>query len=96
MLSRSDPPPLIIRCAAGTLGPLDQSERLHQALKKAGAGGLFSKVEGAGHGAFRNPDGAYRFRQFLDNHVWTTLGGDSPRAGACVREGTRKPMNLGT
>jgi len=68
-VSRDDPPFLIIHGDQDPLIPINQSERFHEALKKAGIESLFFKVQGAGHGGFRNPEVAKRIRQFFDKHL---------------------------
>ena len=68
-VSAHAPPFLIIHGDRDPLVPFNQSELLHAALKKAGVECLFVRVEGAGHGGFRNPEIAKRIRQFFDKHL---------------------------
>ena len=49
--------------------PHNQSERLHKALKDAGANSLFVTVQGGGHGGFANPEIPRRIRQFFDKNL---------------------------
>ena len=48
--SKSDPPFLIMHGDADPGVPLEQSQKLHQALKKAGVDSTLTIIEGAGHG----------------------------------------------
>ena len=68
-ISRDDPPFLIFHGTEDPLVPLNQSERLAEALKAAGVPCTFVKVVGAGHGGFRTPEVGRRIRQFLDKHL---------------------------
>jgi enterochelin esterase-like enzyme/acetyl esterase/lipase len=68
-VSKDDPPFLIIHGNDDQTVPFNQSERLHKALKEAGVESLFVKVEGGGHGGFRNPELSRRIRQFFDKHL---------------------------
>jgi acetyl esterase/lipase len=68
-VSKDDPPFLIIHGDKDMTVPIDQSERLAKALKALGVEVLFVKVEGGGHGGFRNPEIPRRVRQFFDKHL---------------------------
>lgn len=68
-VSKDDPPFLIFHGDKDPLVPYNQSERLHEALGKAGVPSLFVKVEGGGHGGFRGPEVPRRVRQFFDKHL---------------------------
>ena len=68
-VSKDDPPFLIIHGDKDMTVPFDQSERLTKALKGSGVEVLFIKVEGGGHGGFRNPEIPRRVRQFFDKHL---------------------------
>ncbi len=68
-VSKDDPPFLIIHGDKDMTVPFDQSERLTKALKASGVDVLFIKVEGGGHGGFRNPELPRRVRQFFDKHL---------------------------
>jgi len=68
-VSRDDPPFLIIHGDKDMTVPFDQSERLTKALKESGVDVLLVKVEGGGHGGFRNPEIPRRIRQFFDKHL---------------------------
>jgi acetyl esterase/lipase len=68
-VSKDDPPFLIIHGDKDMIVPYDQSERLTKALKAAGVDVLLVKVEGGGHGGFRNPEIPRRVRQFFDKHL---------------------------
>jgi acetyl esterase/lipase len=68
-VSKDDPPFLIIHGDNDQTVPFNQSERLAKALKDAGVDVLFVKVEGGGHGNFRNPEVQKRIKQFFDKHL---------------------------
>jgi acetyl esterase/lipase len=68
-VSKDDPPFLIIHGDKDMTVPFAQSERLTKALKASGVDVLFIKVEGGGHGGFRNPELPRRARQFFDKHL---------------------------
>jgi acetyl esterase/lipase len=68
-VSKDDPPFLIIHGDKDMTVPFDQSDRLTKALKESGVDVLFIKVEGGGHGGFRNPEIPRRVRQFFDKHL---------------------------
>jgi acetyl esterase/lipase len=68
-VSKDDPPYLIIHGDKDMTVPFDQSVRLTKALKEKGVDVLFIKVEGGGHGGFRNPELARRSRLFFDKHL---------------------------
>ena len=68
-VSKGDPPFLIIHGDKDPTVPFDQSDRLARALKASGVDVRLVKVEGGGHGGFRNPELARRTRQFFDKHL---------------------------
>jgi acetyl esterase/lipase len=68
-VSKDDPPFLIIHGDKDMTVPYAQSERLTKALKASGVDVLFIKVEGGGHGGFRNPELPRRARQFFDKQL---------------------------
>ena len=68
-VTRDDPPFLLIHGDKDPTVPFDQSERLTKALKESGVEVLFVKVEGGGHGGFRNPEIPARIRRFFDKHL---------------------------
>jgi acetyl esterase/lipase len=68
-VSKDDPPFLIIHGDKDPTVPFDQSERLAKALKTSGVEVWFIKVEGGGHGGFRNPELPRRIRQFFDKNL---------------------------
>jgi acetyl esterase/lipase len=68
-VSKDDPPFLIIHGDKDMTVPFDQSEKLTKALKASGVDVLFIKVEGGGHGGFRNPEVFKRVRQFFDKNL---------------------------
>jgi dipeptidyl aminopeptidase/acylaminoacyl peptidase len=51
--------------------PIRQSERLTEALKKAGVEVRFVRKEGAGHGgpAFQNDETRKMYEEFFDKHL---------------------------
>jgi acetyl esterase/lipase len=75
-VSRDDPPFLIFHGTEDPLVPLNQSERLAEALKAAGVPCTFVKVVEAGHGGFRTPEVGRRVRQFFDKHLRDQPGGE--------------------
>lgn len=68
-VSRDDPPFLILHGTEDPLVPLNQSERLAEALEAAGVPCYFARVVGGGHGQFRRPGVGVRIRQFLDKYL---------------------------
>jgi acetyl esterase/lipase len=68
-VSRDDPPFLILHGTEDPLVPVNQSERLAEALKAAGVPCTFVRVVDAGHGGFRSPEVGRRIRQFFDKHL---------------------------
>jgi acetyl esterase/lipase len=68
-ITKDDAPFLIIHGDKDMTVPFDQSVRLTKALKDKGVDVLFIKVEGGGHGGFRNPELARRSRLFFDKHL---------------------------
>lgn len=67
-VSKDDPPFLLMHGSEDPLVPYNQSERLAEALTKAGCEPIFVKVQGAGHG-FGGPQVARRVEQFLQKHL---------------------------
>lgn len=76
-VDRDDPPFLIVHGTADPVVPIRQSEKLHAALRAAGAASTLIKVERAGHG-FNAPDLDVdpppteiqrRVRAFFDEHL---------------------------
>ncbi|MHB1556560.1 MAG: prolyl oligopeptidase family serine peptidase, partial [Isosphaeraceae bacterium] len=93
-VSRDDPPFLIIHGTDDPLVPINQSERLADALKAAGVSCAFYRVLGGGHGHFRRPEVERRIKQFLDKHlrdqpVGELTGGDILRDTSKIQ--TRQP-----
>lgn len=68
-VTADDPPFLIIHGSKDMTVPFDQSERLHEALEKAGVSSLFIPVNEGGHGGFRSPELERRTRLFFDRHL---------------------------
>ena len=66
--TKDDPPFLILHGDKDDVVPYNQSERMDEALKKAGASSVLVKVEGAGHG-FGGEEINRRVRQFFDKHL---------------------------
>lgn len=71
--SKDDPPFLIQHGDADPLVPVEQSEILADALKKAGSSVQFEILHGAGHGGpqFQSPDNIKRVRRFFDETLRT-------------------------
>lgn len=68
-VSADDPPVLIVHGADDRIVPFDQSVKLDAALRAAGVSSVLIRVEGGGHGGFRNPEINARVRAFFDRHL---------------------------
>ncbi len=70
-VSKDDVPFLILHGAADPGVPVDQSERLHAALKTAGVESTLKLIPGAGHGGkeFDSPESRALIQAFLDRHL---------------------------
>jgi len=70
-VSKDDVPFLIMHGTADTSVPVDQSERLHAALKAAGVESTLKLLPGAGHGGkeFDSPESRALIQAFLDKHL---------------------------
>ncbi len=68
-VTRDAPPFLIIHGTKDPLVPFQQSELLAKALRDAGASAVLIPVDGGGHGNFRNPEVARRYRSFFNKHL---------------------------
>ena len=68
-VSKDDSPFLIIHGDMDSLVPYHQSVLLNDALKEAGVPVTFYKVEGGGHGWFRDPKVPELTRAFLEKHL---------------------------
>lgn len=68
-VSRDDPPFLFLHGTKDPAVPFQQSELLHQALRKAGVASVLAPVEGAGHGGFPAAEVAKRLRDIFDKHL---------------------------
>ena len=68
-VSKDDPPLLIIHGDQDKLVPYQQSVLLKDALEAVGARVTFYKVEGGGHGWFRDPKVPELTRAFLEKHL---------------------------
>ena len=67
-VTQDDPPFLIMHGDKDDVVPINQSQLLHEALKKAGVPVTCETVEGAGHG-FRGQEHIERVRRFFDEHL---------------------------
>jgi arylsulfatase A-like enzyme/dienelactone hydrolase len=67
-VSRDDPPFLILHGDQDRTVPINQSELLHDALRKAGVDSTFHVVKGAGHG-FGGPEIQEMVRSFFAKHL---------------------------
>jgi len=67
-VTKDDPPFLIMHGDKDPLVPTNQSELLHDALKKAGVDATFHVVKGAGHG-FGGPELDKMVSEFFDKHL---------------------------
>ena len=70
-VSKDDVPFLILHGTADPGVPVDQSERLHAALKAAGVESTLKLLPGAGHGGkeFDSPESRALIQGFLDKHL---------------------------
>jgi acetyl esterase/lipase len=73
-LTKDAPPYLIVHGDQDRTVPIRASERLTEALKKAGVEVQLVRKEGAGHGgtAFSNEEARKQYREFLDRHLKST------------------------
>ncbi len=68
-VSKDDSPFLIVHGDNDMTVPYNQSERLNDALRKAGVDVTFITITGGGHGGFRSEELLRRVRQFFDRHL---------------------------
>jgi acetyl esterase/lipase len=70
-ITKDDPPFLIVHGDEDKTVPIAQSERLTEALKKAGVEVTFLPMKGAGHGgpAFNNADALKTYQEFFDKYL---------------------------
>ena len=70
-VSKDDVPFLILHGTADPGVPVDQSERLHAALRAAGVESTLKLLPGAGHGGkeFDSPESRALIQTFLDRHL---------------------------
>lgn len=70
-VSKDDPPFLIMHGDQDPLVPINQSELLRDALRKAGVQVTFQPIRGAGHGGplFNTPDIRRSVDEFFDRHL---------------------------
>lgn len=85
-VSSDDPPFLLIHGTIDRTVPFNQSELLHEALKKAGVETTLVPVEGGGHGGFPPKELADRLRQFFDKHL---RGEDVAISGEPIKQNDR-------
>ena len=71
-VSKEDPPFLIVHGDQDKLVPYHQSVLLKDALKKTGVSVKFYRVEGGGHGWFRDPKVPELTKAFLEQHLKPT------------------------
>lgn len=68
-VSQDDPPFLIIHGDKDPVVPLDQSQKLHEALEKAGVKSELIIIKGGGHGGFGEQEPTESVRKFLELHL---------------------------
>ena len=68
-VSPQDPPFLIVHGDEDPLVPHQQSQLLHNALRKAGVESKLVLVKEGGHGPFRKPEQLERVLKFFDRHL---------------------------
>jgi acetyl esterase/lipase len=75
-ITKDDPPFLIVHGDADKTVQISQSERLTEALKKAGVEVTFVPLKEAGHGgpAFSNAEALTRYQEFFDKHLKKPAG----------------------
>lgn len=84
-VSKDDPPFMLLHGTNDNVVPFNQSELLHEALRKGGVESMLVPVEGAGHG-FRTNEVAQRLRQFFDKHL---RGKDVKISAEPIKQGGR-------
>ncbi len=80
-VSRDDPPFLIAHGDQDNLVPLEQSQVLYDALKRAGVEATLHIVQGGGHG-FRSPEAYAKVLEFFNRHLKPGAGRADGSAGA--------------
>ena len=88
--SKDDPPFLLIHGTSDNVVPFNQSELLHEALKRVGVESMLVPVTGGGHGNFGTPDVASRMKQFFDKHL---LGRDVSISTEPIKSGEPRRPN---
>jgi acetyl esterase/lipase len=68
-VSKDDPPFLIVHGDQDPLVPYNQSQRLTEALRKAGTDVTLITVQGGGHGGFQSRELTRRVHRFFDKHL---------------------------
>jgi acetyl esterase/lipase len=88
------PPYLIIHGDQDPTVPINQSQALFEALKKAGTGVRFHTIHGAGHGGpgFSSPEIDEMVAAFFDRHL-KAGSADHPKAEAITTESTAATTN---
>ena len=69
-VSRDDPPFLIVHGEADPLVPCLQSVDFHRSLLNHGVDSTLLRINGGGHGGFRNPEIGKVMHRFLMRQVW--------------------------
>jgi acetyl esterase/lipase/catechol 2,3-dioxygenase-like lactoylglutathione lyase family enzyme len=79
-ISRDTPPFLILHGDADKTVPINHSERLTEALKKAGVEVTFVTKKDAGHGgpAFRDDETRKQYAEFFDKHLKKAVAAANP------------------
>jgi len=83
-VSKDDPPFLIVHGDKDPLVPHNQSVRLTETLRKAGADVTFITIKGGGHGGFRSEELTRRVHRFFDRHL---RGRDVEISAATIPQG---------
>lgn len=70
-VTKDDPPFLIMHGEDDNVVPINQSELLDEALRKAGVPSTFIRIPGNGHGGpgFLNPENRARIEEFFEKHL---------------------------
>jgi acetyl esterase/lipase len=84
-VSKDDPPFIIFHGTEDRTVPLDQADRFHAALAKAGVNSTLVHIEGGGHG-FGGPEVNARVKAFLEKHL---LGKDVEVSGEPIKQASQ-------
>ena len=69
-VSKGDAPFLLVHGEADPLVPCLQSVDFHRSLLDNGVDSILIRINGGGHGGFRNPEIGRLMQRFLQRHIW--------------------------